>query len=159
MNDALAEFQQAVRRREGTIKSEFDKPSATYDEFFPQGLTEYGDATLANAETLMKRFADAAARHVDVLGQAFVDRFAQLRQTFVAARAAQLAMMGEVRAEKLGTAGARAALEDQLMDNLLTLAMKFKRDPDSGMAYFDQSIIRGDAAPAEDEPAKPAAAP
>jgi len=37
--------------------------------------------------------------------------------------------------------------------------MKFKRDSDSGMAYFDQSIIRGEAAPAEDEPAQSAATP
>jgi hypothetical protein len=75
MNDALDEFTRTVRRREGTIRGEFEKRSAVYTESFPQGLDEYNQATLANVETLMTRFATAAGRHVNALGQAFADRF------------------------------------------------------------------------------------
>lgn len=52
--------------------------------------------------------------------------------------AAQLLTIGEVKSEKTDAAEARYALEDQLMDNLLTLAIQFKRNPAAGMAYFDQ---------------------
>jgi hypothetical protein len=159
MNDTLEEFIRAVRRREGTIKGEFDKDSAAYLEFFPQGLTEYNQSTLANVETLMARFVNASTKHVAELGQPFVDRFVGLKQAFVAARAAQLTAMGEVKGEKLGTAEARTALEDQLMDNVLTLAMKFKRDADTGMSYFDQSIIRPAGEGDDEEPATPTPTP
>lgn len=151
MNEALDSFIKAVRRQEGRIHADFDKPSATYAEFYPQGLEEYNQASLADVETLMKRYADAAARHVEQLGQSFVATFAAFHAGFVAARQAQLMTMGEVKAEKSDVRGSRDALEDQLMDNLLTLAMKFKRDPDGGMAYFDQSFLRRPGADDEEE--------
>jgi len=152
MNDALAEFQRAVRRREGTVRSEFGEGTAAYVEFFPRGIGEYTEATLADVETLMRRLVSLATKHVAELGQPFADGFQALLDAFSAARAAQLRVMGEVKGEKLGTAAARNALEDQLMDNLLTLAMKFKRNADAGMAYFDQSIIRGDEPHGDDAP-------
>lgn len=158
MNAALEEFIRAVRRREGTIKSEFDRPSTVYEEFFPRGLSEYNQASLATVETLMDRFARAAARHAEVLGKPFAERFAALKVGFTAARAAQLTVMGEVKGVKVGTAEARTALEDELMDNLLTLAMRFKRQPEAGMAYFDQSILHpsgGPAAGADDPGGEP----
>lgn len=152
MNAALDDFLAAVRRQEGRIRADYDKPSAVYAEFYPQGLEEYNQATLADVETLMARYAKAAARHGAALGQPFVAQFEGFHNAFSAARSAQLLAIGEVKAEKTDTRGTRAAVEDQLMDNLLTLAMKFKRDPDAGMAYFDQSFIRRpDAADEEEE--------
>jgi hypothetical protein len=123
-------------------------------------LEEYNQATLADVETLMARYAQAAAPHEAELGQPFVEKFESFHTAFKAARSAQLLVMGEVKAEKADTRGTRAALEDQLMDNLLTLAMKFKRDPDAAMAYFDQSFIRrpgADEDEDEDAPVEPVA--
>ncbi|HEY5744831.1 MAG TPA: hypothetical protein VIU12_02035 [Chryseolinea sp.] len=57
-----------------------------------------------------------------------------------------------MKSEKTDTAEARHALEDQLMNNLLTLAIAFKRNPDAGMAYFDQSIIRPANSADDEEP-------
>jgi hypothetical protein len=150
MNDALDAFHEAVRRQEGRIRAEYDKESATYAEFYPQGLNEYNKSTLADVEALMLRFAQAAERHVALLGQNFVDTFKGFHAEFTAARTAQLLAIGGVKAEKTDTRGNRDALEDQLMDNLFTLAMKFKRDADAGMAYFDQSFLR-DTDAAEDD--------
>ena len=150
-DEALDVFLEAVRRQEGRIRAEFGDGSAEYTEFYPQGLGEYNEATLANVESLMLRYAQAAARHLAVLGQPFVDAFAAYHAEFAAARTAQLLAIGEVQAEKADTRATRDGLEDQLMDNLLTLAMKFKRDPDAGMAYFDQSFLRRPGADDEDE--------
>lgn len=142
MNDTLAAFIEAVRRQEGRIHAEYGKESAEYAEFYPQGLNEYNQASLADVETLMLRYAQAAERHAALLGQSFVDTFTDFHADFAAARTAQLLAIGEVKAEKSATRSNRDALEDQLMDNLLTLAMKFKRNADAGMAYFDQSFLR-----------------
>lgn len=149
-DEALDVFLEAVRRQEGRIRAEFGEGSAEYAEFYPQGLGEYNGATLANVESLMLRYALAAARHLAVLGQPFVDAFAGYHAEFAAARTAQLLAIGEVLAEKTDTRNSRDALEDQLMDNLLTLAMRFKRDPEAGMAYFDQSFLRRPGADEED---------
>jgi hypothetical protein len=126
-DEALDAFMEAVRRQEGRIRAEYDKASAVYAEFYPQGLEEYNQATLANLETLMLRYAKAAERHIATLGEPFVTSFKDFHTTFAAARAAQLLAMGEVKAEKTETRGTRAAVEDQLMENLFTLAIKFMR--------------------------------
>lgn len=151
MNDVLDDFLEAVRRQEGRIRAEYGKESAEYAEFYPQGVMEYNEASLANIEGLMLRYAQAAERHLAQLGQTFVDTFQDFHAAFRAARSAQLLAIGEVKAEKTDTRVSRDALEDQLMDNLFTLAMRFKRDADAGMAYFDQSFLRDAAADDEDE--------
>jgi len=150
MNNALDAFLEAARRQEGRIRAEYDKESAVYAEFYPQGLNEYNQASLADVEALMLRYAQAAERHVALLGQNFVDTFKDFHAKFTAVRTAQLLAIGGVKAEKTDTRGNRDALEDQLMDNLFTLAMKFKRDADAGMAYFDQSFLRDTDAAEED---------
>jgi hypothetical protein len=60
MNDALDAFLEAVRRQEGRIRADYGKESAEYTEFYPQGLMEYNQSTLANVEALMLRYAKAA---------------------------------------------------------------------------------------------------
>lgn len=156
MNDARDTFLEAVRRQEGRIHAEYGKESAEYAEFYPQGIMEYNQATLANVESLMLRYAKAAERHAALLGQNFVTTFQDFHTAFVGTRTAQLLAIGEVKAEKSDTRVSRDVLEDQLMDNLLTLAMKFKRNPDAGMAYFDQSFLRdADADEEETEDAPP----
>ena len=142
MKDALEGFKAHVRRREGLIRSTWDKDSPEYTEFFPRGLNEYNQVTLGNAETLMTRFVNAATAHQATLGQPVVDEFAQLKEAFVSARTAQLEKKAAVSGSKAEAAAARAALEKQLTVNLLTLALKFVGQPEQGMAFFDQSIIR-----------------
>ena len=51
-------FKKTISQREGTIRGEFGVNSAEYQEFFPQGLTEYSTATKGNIETLLQRLLD-----------------------------------------------------------------------------------------------------
>ena len=157
MNSVLVEFQRTVSRREGTIRGEFGAESPQYAEFFPSGLTEYANATLANVETLMTRMATASAKYKDALGKAFVDRFAGLLTQFKAARTQQLEGKGDVAVCNTTTKEKRDALLLQLFDDLLVLARRHKGEPERVADHFDQSIIRRPAAPAK--PAAPKAAP
>ena len=142
VDDAFAAFKALVSRREGTVRGEFGRDSAKYQAFFPHGLTEYANADLSNAEMLMDRVVSAADANKAKLGTGLLDEFTESRRVFQEARDAQLEKKGDVSDSHSGLKTARTALERQLTVNLLTLAIKFLGEPDKGLAFFDQSIIR-----------------
>lgn len=153
----LQSFKKLVSRREGRVRDAFGTEAAAYLEFFPKGLTEFSNATLKTVETLMSRMIKGGRDHLTELGQGFLDEFTGLKANFVVAQQAQSQKKGEVTSSKSATSTARGAVEMQLMDNLLTLAKQFKGQPDRGLDFFDQSIIRGPAAaPATPTPPTPA---
>jgi hypothetical protein len=141
----IASFQKAVRRREGRIRDTFGEDSPQYLEFFPQGLTEYAHATLGTTATLIDRLVNATTKYSAQLGQPMVDEFTALKTNYASAQREQAKKKGEVTSQKTTTSTNRDEVELQLMDNLLTLAKEFKGNPDRGMDFFDQSIIRPDS--------------
>lgn len=140
-DEALAAFQLHVRRREGTIKGEFGKPSAQYEEFFPRGLSEYTRATMANAEVLMDRMVTKATKYQAELGAGIVTEFTDLRAAFVSARAAQLGQIGGVSDARDQLWTSRGALEVQTTINALTIAIKYIGQPEKESLFFDQSKL------------------
>lgn len=142
MKNCFENFQKTVSQKEGIIRGNWNTDSPQYQEFFPRGLSEFSNASLANIETLMTRIVNAANNHIDVLGQLFVDIFTTIKNNFTASRKAQLEKMGKVSDIKKSTGETRDVLEKQLMKNLLTLAIEYMDNPDKGMQFFNQQIIR-----------------
>lgn len=129
-----------ISRREGTVRGEFGEHSAEYQEFFPQGVTEYRQATLGNIEEKVDRFIVACEKYKTQLpGLKAV--FTDLVDRFTAAREAQLLTKGTVAQDKVASATKRDVLELQLMINILTIALDHVGDPQGGLAFFDQSIL------------------
>ncbi len=149
---AVKAIKNAVSQQEGLIRAKYGKDSPEYQEFLPQGVSEYADATLANIETLVVRFANAAEAHKAEL-TGLNTQFNQLHTAFTTARNAQLGTKGEVAAGKATTATSRDAVEIQLMKNLLAIALDHIGDPQGGLAYFDQSILESPGT--EDKPEPP----
>lgn len=157
MNSVFEAFKKFVRKREGTIRGEFGEGTPNYEEFFPQGLTEYDSATLANIETMMTRFAAAAERHNAVLGATIQTDAENYMINFKAARKAQLEKIGEVSAQKTATSTTRDVVENELMRNVHLIASMFIGDVDRCMDFFDQSFIRSNGKDEEEEtPEEPA---
>ncbi len=146
-NNIFEEFKGTVSKKEGIVKGNFGKDSAEYQEFFPNGLTEYSQATFGNVDTLINRIVTASEAHITELGQPFVDLFKDIRTRYTTARANQLKKIGEVQGSKTASGNARENLESQLFKNLLALAMEFMDNPDAGMAFFDQSILKSASVP------------
>jgi hypothetical protein len=142
--DALiGQFKDAVGVDEGLIRSKyFTANPPVYLEFFPRGVGEYTQAIKANIETLMTRFAEAASRHQGELGVPFATKFTNLRDNYIAARAAQLGKIGEVKSTTTVKKGNRSALELQVCVNLHTIAGMYPGQVDKGMSFFDQTVIR-----------------
>lgn len=142
----MADFKKMVSQKEGIIRGNWGVESAEYQLFFPQGLTEYHTSNKANIEELMDRLVMACQAYSQDLGTIFVNTFVTLRDDYVAARANQLQQIGKVTSNKSGTEGARKALAKQLNVNVLTLALEFLGQPERGIDFFDQSIIRSEVA-------------
>jgi hypothetical protein len=156
MNNVVENFKKFVSKREGTVRGEFGEGTPNYEEFFPQGLTEYSNATLANIETLMTRFSAAAERHNTALGATLQSDAENYLTDFKAARKAQLEKIGEVSAQKSTTSTTRDGIENELMKNVHLIASMFIGQVDRCMDFFDQSFIRGNGKDEEEEtPAEP----
>jgi len=134
-------FISTIQRKEGTIRSEFGKDSAKYQEFFPLGLTEYNQTNLGNIETLMNRFINACNNNTAQLPVNFVDQFITIRNDFVAARNLQLDAISEVDNLRNDTAANRDALEVQWMKNLLIVASNNVGHPERLRRFFNQTIL------------------
>lgn len=141
-DNIMSDFVQMVSRKEGAVRSEFGKDSAEYQEFFPNGLSEYHQVSKANAEMLMERIRNAGQTYIAQLGQNFVTIFDTLLNNYLAARQQQLQTIAKVGALKSDAEIAREKLTQQLMRNLLIISADFIGHPDRLDDYFDQSIVR-----------------
>lgn len=151
MTNIFENFKKFVSQKEGIVRGNFSKTSAEYQEFFPQGLTEYSNATLANIETLMTRFFAAAERHNTTLGAVLQSDAENYLTDFKNARKAQLEKIGEVSAQKSTTSTTRDGIENELMRNVHLIASMFIGEVDRCMDFFDQSFIRGNGKDEEEE--------
>lgn len=136
------QFKKAVSQREGTVRGEFGVNSPEYQEFFPNGVTEYSTATRGNIETLLQRITDKSQKYANILGNNLYNIFSALQAQYQVARNEQLVVIGNVDMIKSQVTAAREALEKQMMINILTLAVEFLGNPDRADDFFDQSIIR-----------------
>lgn len=138
----IADFKTHTSRTEGLINYVYGIKSSEYQEFFPLGVTEYSQASKANIEMLMRRMVVKAEKYIDKLGSEVVTQFSKFHDDYVQTRRAQLENIGRVTANRSRTEETRTALSRQLMSNLLVIANQFLGNPERGMDFFDQSIIR-----------------
>jgi hypothetical protein len=137
---AMEAIKDAASQQEGAVRAKYGKESPTYQEFYPQGVSEYTKATLANIETILVRFVNAADAHIADLPDLKM-QFTALDTQFNNARTAQLASKGEISTSKVQSSEKRDVVEIQLMKDLLTIALDHIGDPPAGLAFFDQSIL------------------
>ena len=157
MNNAMEAFKDAVSTKAvHVVLTYYKKESAEYQEFFPEGATEYSHADLGNIEQLMDRMVTAANRHVSDLGIPFLTEMQGYKDAFTSARQAQLAKIGEVKDSKVDSSTTRDALENELMKNILRIAIMYLGDIPRCMVFFDQSFIRdGSNGSGDEEPQPP----
>ncbi len=154
MNNIVETFKKQVSQKEGIVRGTFGKESPAYQEFFPLGVNEYTKATLANIEMLMNRIITAASNYGGTISADFIQEFITLRDTYKAAREAQLVKIGEVADQRTTTKVKRDVIENQLMKNVHLIAAMFIGDVDRCMDFFDQSFLR-DEKEEEEEPTPP----
>jgi len=136
-----------VSMKEGTIRGTWGKTSATYQEFYPHGVSEYLRASRTGLIVLMERYIQIASRHMAELPDGFVALFTEVADKYKTSRGLQLSKMGDVSGDKLATARNRTVLEKQLMSNLLSIAKENIGNTDAMKVYFTQYYIKKTAKP------------
>ena len=142
MNIKLNAFKNFVSQQEGLIRSKWGTGAEEYQEFYPQGITEYNRATLASIEQIMDRYENAATAHQVDLGVPFLTDVTTLVTDFKTARQSQLDLMSIVNGKKTETSVKRDVVEIQIMKNLLIIASNNVGNPSVLRNYLDQSLIR-----------------
>ena len=149
MERRLGEFKEFMKTKGvgmNTILFRAGADSALYREFYPSGATEYRKANLTQAPVLMDRVVNlvtgANAANGTLLGAEFVAKAQELRTNFLQARNVQVNLKGEGSIEILDREAARRALELELFDNLLALAMLHKGEPEAAARYFNESLLK-----------------
>jgi len=142
MNKSHKLINDFVSRHEGMVRSKWGKDSEQYQEFYPQGISGYTKAPLADSYILFERYKNAVTAHVAELEAAFVAEANSLISNFLAMRAAQVNLMTIVSGKRTVSAESREGLELQVMEDLLFIASKNVGKPEVMADYFDQSIIR-----------------
>ncbi len=123
------------------VKFKFNETSATYQEFYPQGMSEYHDANLPQLPTLLQRYVTAATAHLVSSNAAEVTALTDKVGAFNTARTAQLTAFGEVENLQTGRRQDRKALTLQLTTNLLTIAINNLENPDNFNNYYNPSYL------------------
>lgn len=141
-NEALRAFQRLVRKIEPRVADRLGRPGAEYEKFFPHGLKEFNQATMATALTLMDRMVKLAGDYSAQIGTQPLADFTAARTAFAQARSVQMVQKGEVTEAIHERDAARAALETQLMANVLAIASLLIGHAERMREFFDQSLLR-----------------
>ena len=137
----FTDFKTKVSDAENLVAYKLKKDSPAYQEFFPQGVTEYSKSNLENVETLMERIVAAFETHNAILGTEILEEFRRMKVLFIAARGIQLSQKAKVSDASGDADTTGLALQLQLTSNVHTTALKNIDNPDAATLFFDQSIL------------------
>jgi len=146
----FVEFKDKVSQKEGTIRGQFCEGTPEYLLFFPNGLSEYSNATMANVALLMSRMRETSQLFIAELGQPFADIWSDIDTRYTAARTAQLNQKGTVQTAITNEDAARSSMDVKLFSNLLKIADIYPDQPERCNDFFDETMLPGDGG--EDEP-------
>jgi len=138
----IASFKKKASQYEGAVISRYGKDSPVYQEFYPQGKTEYSTCNKTTVEGLIRRLAKAFGKYSANLGADYATKFNEMLTSYLEARGTQVSVKGSVSTGSAVLDKARQALAMQLYINLLDIAKMFIGDAPAGLAFFDQAILR-----------------
>jgi hypothetical protein len=149
MNASRDAVEKYIREGENLIAYTYRDNPAVYQEFYPQGMTEYYKADLPTFGTIADRFKSALTTHAADFTLLFVSDYNTLFNTFTANRTAQLLAFGNLGGEREELATTKEDLAKQLTTNLLTIALQYVGDEDKADVYFNQGILNAAFAEAD----------
>ena len=170
VQDRLEEFQALTSRHAGAIISRWGKESLEYRRFYPHGVTEYRQANLQSIGVLMERYAEVLEEFRSALPEHVVADFLApipkdadphgseggIILRFRALRALQLSAKGGVEQTRRERTGTRTDLEDQIMENVLTIALAVLREDKESklqaLKLFPQALLSKPKRKADTEP-------
>ncbi len=153
VDDAISDMKEFISFKEGVIADRFHPGTPTYEEFFPNGKSEYSHVTKKNAEKLFKRFITTLDNHKTSFDEIMLTEANDKYNAYTSFRKDQLQTISKVNADMTDSDDKRYKLSSQLYKNLLTLLLINAEEPDKAANYFDESMFKKKGK--KDEPPTP----
>jgi len=141
MNGARTIVWDKLSTQQGLLVFLFGEESSIYQQFLPQGLTEYHNAALDNLTIILDRYETAAVAHLTAGYPLEVTAVATMIANYKAARTAQRDAFSQTDTLRTGRRETRKVLTVQLTRNLLILASDFIDNPDRFEDYYDAALL------------------
>ena len=143
---ALADLQHQLAEDEALIEYKAKKTPALHQAFFPNGRSEYTNATLLTAELLLTRAANAATAHAKTLGPDFDPApYAGFLQAFRTGRDGTGAGDQQSAQARAEAQHHRQDLTQRLTDAVKLVAAHWLRDEARAAAYFRFELLTAPA--------------
>jgi len=142
--DAYDDVIDFIKRKEGAVKSEFDKGSAVYTEFYPMGITEYATATVEGLKILLVRYVAAATKYKVQLGAAFLTSITDIQTAYTNARDEQVTGKSDNKTMQTILRSSRKDLTLHLTKCLLITAANTLEDENAFLSYFNFGLLEVD---------------
>ena len=141
VDNYIDQFKTEVTKLEIKVLSVFDKKSAEYNAFFPQGKTAYSKPSKGNIDNLFATLIDACNTYADKLGVEPAEVLTVLRNDYLNARNIQLQKKGSTEETRSAWDDAFDKVKDLAFHNLLRIVDTYRGEPGKLDMFFDQSII------------------
>lgn len=141
-NETLNALKAYIGRKEGVIADKFPRNSPAYQEFFPQGLKQYRNASKKNLQLVAECFIKAVQTHTGVIGKDIVKEAQSLLDAYVSSRTEQLQAIGSLKGISSESKSRRKALAIQLYKNLLHILLENAEQTSQVKDYFDISFLK-----------------
>lgn len=126
-----------ISRRAGKVINDFEKGSAQYLEFFPQGLTPYSEMNEADVPAKLDVLIAAGHNH----DPALETEFTALKASWLSVKQAAGDKVAAVSAADVKQDAAIKNLHLSMLRVIFTAALTFAGQPEMGPALFDQSRL------------------
>ncbi|MGB4774765.1 MAG: hypothetical protein WBP45_06320 [Daejeonella sp.] len=142
--DAYDDVLDFIKTKEGTIKGIFTKGSAAYTEFYPQGLTQYHNASVEGMKVLLISYVATAEKYKAQLGAAFITELTDLQTAYVNARDEQVDKKTDNSTTQSRLRESRQELTLQLTKCVLGIAMHTLKNEAAFNSYFNFGLLEVD---------------
>ncbi|TCJ13580.1 hypothetical protein EPD60_12340 [Flaviaesturariibacter flavus] len=144
VNDWLRDLRDFMRDNEDALSVALGgRKSAGFTALLPQGVSEFTNLTKTKAPETLKRIKKA----VDIHSRSLPDTLRNGLNNFVTGwdglRADQQSTLETLDAERNVRDSARLELEWTLIDALHDVAKAYKKEPEKGERFFEESLLRG----------------
>lgn len=141
VDNFIEQFKKAITTLEPKVMVQFPKESVEYHEFFPQGKSAYNRITKGNIDKHFATIIAACNNHEDKLGPVLKQEFTTLQHDYTEARDRQLEKKGSTFSTRSAWDDNLSIIKDLAFHNLLTIADKYRGQPEKIGMFFDQGII------------------
>lgn len=130
-----------AKDNEASVRDKFKKVSATYLEFYPNGMKPFNSISKKTVNAIMDQFLAAFKNHQTELGVAKYEDLKKICDNYIIARSSQESKKTETKDKRSSWDDCLEAMKDQAFINLLVIAKEYRGQPEKIKLFFDQSII------------------